>query len=142
MLKTGGPRELEQFWTIINKNRQHERRILSRERDLEERAPIPTLLRRTVRPQSLVLDGLFYHRIDSSDIPPGFTTVSVKIDDNGDEFDTLMLAVLVGIRVTSSGEQLTPPHYAQYLAPGQAAGLHPCNQNRVGGYSRLKARIK
>lgn len=55
---------------------------------------------------NLILDGAVYHQVDSSDVPEGFSSVPVKIDDNGLELDALMIAGSVGISVTSSGEKL------------------------------------
>jgi len=54
------------------------------------------------------LDGVRYHRVDTNDVPPGFASVPVKLDDNGDEYDAVMVAGSVGIKATSSGELLTP----------------------------------
>jgi hypothetical protein len=55
-----------------------------------------------------VLDDVQYHRVDTGDIPPGSASVPVKLDDNGKEYDTIMVAGSVGIKATSSGELLTP----------------------------------
>lgn len=55
---------------------------------------------------SLELDGVAYHRIDSHDVPPGYSSVPVKVDDNGDVFDSTMVAGSVGINCTSSGDEL------------------------------------
>ncbi|KAI9763705.1 MAG: hypothetical protein M1840_009178 [Geoglossum simile] len=57
---------------------------------------------------ALILDDVAYSRIDTEDIPPGFTSVPVKVDDNGDEYDAVMIAGLVGIKVTSSGDPSAP----------------------------------
>lgn len=53
----------------------------------------------------LELDGVKYHPIDSDDVPSGYLTVPVKVDDNGDEFDAEMLAGSVGTIYSSSGEE-------------------------------------
>lgn len=55
----------------------------------------------------LILDGAVYHQVDSIDVPEGFSSVSVKIDDNGSKLEALMIAGSVGINVTSSGEKHT-----------------------------------
>lgn len=55
----------------------------------------------------LILDGAVYHQVDSTDVPEGFTSVPVKINDNGSELEALMIAGSVGINVTSSGEKHT-----------------------------------
>lgn len=54
----------------------------------------------------LILDGVSYHRIDSDQVPPGYSCVPVKCNDNGDVFDSTMVAGSVGINCTSSGDEL------------------------------------
>ncbi|KAE8366549.1 hypothetical protein BDV27DRAFT_143537 [Aspergillus caelatus] len=54
------------------------------------------------------LDGILYHRVDTSDIPCGFASVPVKVNDNGDEYNTRMVAGLVGIQATSSADDRRP----------------------------------
>lgn len=51
----------------------------------------------------LELDGIVYHTIGTTKIPPAFAEVPVRLIDNGLEFKTVMVAGVVGIRVTSSG---------------------------------------
>ncbi|KAJ5585755.1 hypothetical protein VI817_008909 [Penicillium citrinum] len=41
--------------------------------------------------------------IDTEDVPSGFASVPVTVDDNGTIYETMMLAGLVGIQATSSG---------------------------------------
>ena len=50
----------------------------------------------------LSLDGVNYHWIESDDVPPGYMSVPVKVDDNGNKFDAMMVAGSVGIKATSS----------------------------------------
>ncbi len=50
----------------------------------------------------LSLDGVEYHWVDSKYVPPGYTSVPVKVDDNGDKFEAMMVAGSVGIKASSS----------------------------------------
>lgn len=52
------------------------------------------------------LDGVVFHRVDTDDIPAGYVSVPVKVNDNGHEFKTKMLAGSVGIAAKSSGQKL------------------------------------
>ncbi len=54
----------------------------------------------------LKLDGVSYHRVESGDVPPGYSSVPIKVNDNGNEFDAMMVAGSVGINCTSSGDEL------------------------------------
>ncbi len=58
------------------------------------------------RGDTLHLDGVAYHRIDSRRVPSGYSSVPVAVDDNGDLFDAMMVAGSVGINCTSSGDKL------------------------------------
>ncbi|KAJ6527170.1 hypothetical protein B0H19DRAFT_1335249 [Mycena capillaripes] len=53
---------------------------------------------------NLVLDGTLYHRIDRNKIPAAYAEVDVKLDDNGEMFDCIMVAGLVGTQVTASDD--------------------------------------
>ncbi|KAL1793392.1 hypothetical protein ACET3X_008374 [Alternaria dauci] len=52
----------------------------------------------------LELDGVSYHQVDTSDIPSGFASVPVLVDDNGKEYKTKMIAGSLGIKVTSKDD--------------------------------------
>lgn len=52
--------------------------------------------------RGFTLDGVIYHNIDSSQIQPVYVSVPVKVNDNGKELDTIMIAGSVGTRYTSS----------------------------------------
>ena len=56
----------------------------------------------------LVLDGVAYHRINSQDVPPGFVSVPLLVDDNGTEYNTKLIAGSVGYAVSSSSNN---PNY-------------------------------
>ena len=48
------------------------------------------------------LDGVFYHRVNTDDVPSGTASVPVKVDDNGEIHYTRMVAGSTGIQATSS----------------------------------------
>ncbi|KAJ6527115.1 hypothetical protein B0H19DRAFT_1041947 [Mycena capillaripes] len=52
----------------------------------------------------LVLDETSYHRIDRKKIPAAYAEVDVKLNDNGEMFDCIMVAGLVGTQVTASDD--------------------------------------
>ena len=55
-------------------------------------------------------DASLYHRIEMSNIPSGYASVPIIVDDNGKTHYTRMVAGSVGIRVTSSGRILDVGH--------------------------------
>ncbi|KAJ6527129.1 hypothetical protein B0H19DRAFT_970045 [Mycena capillaripes] len=52
----------------------------------------------------LVLDGTPYNRINRKKVPAAYAEVDVKLDDDGEMFDCIMVAGLVGTQVTASGD--------------------------------------
>jgi hypothetical protein len=53
----------------------------------------------------LELEGVKYHRIEMGDIPTGFASVPLLVNDNGTKYETKMIAGSFGIQVTSSGQK-------------------------------------
>ncbi|KAJ6573513.1 hypothetical protein DFH09DRAFT_1152020 [Mycena vulgaris] len=68
--------------------------------------------------RSLVLDGTPYHHLESDSVPPAYAEVDVKLNDNGEMIDCLMLAGLVGARVSSSADRTLS-------ASGENDTIHP-----------------
>lgn len=54
-------------------------------------------------------------RVDSSDIPNGYVEVDVKINDNGMEFDGVMVAGLAGYKVLGEQKDTVQPHAAWWI---------------------------
>ena len=52
------------------------------------------------------LDGVCFHRVKTDDIPSGFASVPVKVNDHGKLYYTKMLAGSVGMQASSSGQML------------------------------------
>lgn len=52
------------------------------------------------------LDGVQFHRVDFDDIPGAFASVPMKVDDNGTEYETELVAGVIGIQA-SYGKQTT-----------------------------------
>ncbi|CAM6103611.1 unnamed protein product [Calypogeia fissa] len=52
---------------------------------------------------NLTMDGVEYHRVDTTSIPPAYAEVDVKLNDNGVEMNTVMVAGLVAMEICSSG---------------------------------------
>ncbi|KIK52327.1 hypothetical protein GYMLUDRAFT_64278 [Collybiopsis luxurians FD-317 M1] len=56
------------------------------------------------RRRSLIIDDAYYHRLNTNNIPAAYADVDVKLGDNGDLFDTIMVAGLVGMHVCDTGD--------------------------------------
>ncbi|TKA72609.1 hypothetical protein B0A49_07170 [Cryomyces minteri] len=54
----------------------------------------------------LYLDGVRYHRLEREDVPVGYCSVPMHLNDHGEELRTLMVAGSVGLSVSSSGQEL------------------------------------
>ncbi|KAF8350484.1 hypothetical protein F5887DRAFT_939459 [Amanita rubescens] len=52
--------------------------------------------------KQLVLDGVSYPKIDSQDVPVGFAEVDVELDDNGEKFETMIIAGSIGSQICMS----------------------------------------
>ncbi|KAJ7181373.1 hypothetical protein C8R43DRAFT_870069, partial [Mycena crocata] len=52
--------------------------------------------------KDLIYDGTPYHRLNSSKVPPACAEVDVKLDDNGEMFNCVMTAGMVGMHISSS----------------------------------------
>ena len=61
------------------------------------------------RDPPLSLDGVKYPTINADLVPPGFCTVPVEINDNGEEIKAEMLAGSIGHDCTSSGGAVADP---------------------------------
>ncbi|KAH7922265.1 hypothetical protein BV22DRAFT_1037655 [Leucogyrophana mollusca] len=60
-------------------------------------------------PRFTILDGVPYPVIETADIPGGYAAVDVKLDDNGEIFDTVLVAGSVGTLICSSGKTSVSP---------------------------------
>lgn len=59
------------------------------------------------------LDGILFHPINTNDIPSGFASVPVTVNDNGAIYETTMVAGSVGVQTTSSGQMLDSGQFYQ-----------------------------
>ena len=50
----------------------------------------------------LLLDGVQFHRVETTDVPPSYAEVDVSLDDNGQTYNASLLAGMVAIRVLDS----------------------------------------
>jgi hypothetical protein len=63
----------------------------------------------------LQLDGIFYSMIDLHDIPVAFCEVDVKLDDNGHEFECMMVSGHVGSSVEGERKDTVRPLPAWFM---------------------------
>ena len=80
--------------------------------DLTDPAVVKGLAEKRAREKNLApvleLDGVYYHYIETDDVPMGFSVVPVKIEDNNAGYNCTanMIAGSVGIKCSSSGDLL------------------------------------
>jgi len=63
----------------------------------------------------LQLDGIFYSMIDLDDIPVAFCEVDVKVKDNGEEFECMMVSGHVGSSVEGERKDAVRPLPAWFM---------------------------
>lgn len=63
------------------------------------------------RSSTVELKDALSRRVDTEDVPSGFASVPVTVNDNGTIYETMMLAGIVGIQATSSGAMLDGTQY-------------------------------
>lgn len=71
-----------------------------------EEAEVPVEADHRDEVPAVEFDASIYGQVDSEDVPGGYVSVPVTVDDNGVKIKTKMLAGSVGIAVTSSGDKL------------------------------------
>jgi hypothetical protein len=87
------------------------------------------------------LDGIFYHRVKTNEIPAGFAGVPVEVNDNGTLYETRMVAGSVGISVSSSGQRLDPGP-RQRVGEGQMVDAGPDTLQPVSGWFMYEVESK
>ena len=72
--------------------------------NLYDRGAIPPVSRRSFDGSAAgcELDGVFYHRVDTKNIPSGHASMPVKVNNNGMIYQTKMVAGSVGIQAKSN----------------------------------------
>ncbi|KAJ7694005.1 hypothetical protein B0H14DRAFT_2299167, partial [Mycena olivaceomarginata] len=56
--------------------------------------------------KDLIFDSTLYHCVGTDSVPPAYTEVDVKLDDKGEKINCLMLAGMVGARISSSADPM------------------------------------
>lgn len=64
---------------------------------------------------TLYLDGIAYGAVDVGKITPGYCEVDVRMDDNGKEFDCMMVSGHAAIRVEGELQDAIRPHSAWFM---------------------------
>ncbi|KAJ7811056.1 hypothetical protein B0H14DRAFT_2861031 [Mycena olivaceomarginata] len=68
--------------------------------------------------KDLIFDSTLYHCVGTDSVPPAYAEVDVKLDDNGEKINCLMLVGMVGGRVSSSADPMLS-------LSGQNDTIHP-----------------
>ncbi|KAH7084876.1 hypothetical protein BKA63DRAFT_498394 [Paraphoma chrysanthemicola] len=94
------------FWRNDGKCMYKKREPLSQQPPPQAGSSRSSRLARIRRSSSYFeLDDVVFHVVDTSDIPAGFASVPVKVNDNGTVHNTKMVAGSLGIAVNDSGEK-------------------------------------
>ncbi|OQV19521.1 hypothetical protein BV898_06508 [Hypsibius exemplaris] len=76
------------------------------------------------------LDGVKFHRLDADDIPSAYAQVDVKLNDNGQKINTMMVAGMMGYRVSDS-EKTANGHDGKNDSLQPVAGWWICDKAEV-----------
>ncbi|KAF4556854.1 Hypothetical protein D9617_1g087360 [Elsinoe fawcettii] len=92
---------------------------------LEGKTPISPRRQRQLK--DCELDGITYYAVKLNDVPSGFASAPVTVNDNGKMYKTKMLAGSVGMVVSCSGELTTEIERREqrYVMSGTPEGLAP-----------------
>ena len=71
----------------------------------------------------LQLDGIFYSTIGLNKVPVAFCDVDVKLIDNGEEFDCMMVSGLVASSVNGEWKDTMQPLPARFMINPKVGGL-------------------
>ncbi|KAJ0424972.1 hypothetical protein BJY00DRAFT_308859 [Aspergillus carlsbadensis] len=94
-------------------------------------SPEPPHLKPMLCEEGVLKDALS-RKVEMEDVPSGFASVPVKVDDNGTVYKTTMLAGLVGIQATSTGVTLAPNPAAMHRTAGAAGDSVPSPTAETG----------
>ena len=94
--------------------------------------------RRQNAPQGLVLDGLRFHTVDTVDIPQGWVTVPIAVDDNGHKYKARMVAGSVGMQAVGNteirphGKEEQPTIFCEGLRPAAGWWMYQLKEDDPG----------
>lgn len=79
-------------------------------------------------PEEFGLDKVLSHCVETDDIPSEFTSVPVTVNDNGAVHETKMVAGMVGIQATFSGQPMDRAHDYEYGPDGKRDPTGPVDK--------------